>query len=295
MIAFLFPGQGSQKVGMGRSLVANSPAAESLFGVAESVLGFDLAAICFDGPEATLTNTLYAQPALLTVGVACAEAAVARGLQPAMAAGHSLGEYAALVAAGSLDFADAMHLVKRRSELMSEAPPGTMAALIGLADEALDGVLRRAGESGRVVAANFNSPGQIVVSGEAAGVEAAMREGKAAGAKMAVPLPVSGAFHSPLMQAAGEEMAGLIRAAPFRDARIPVYQNTTAAPATAATELQNALIAQMTGAVNWTATIQHMIGDGATQFVETGPGKVLAGLVKRIDKGASVETAEGWE
>jgi len=294
MIAFLFPGQGSQKVGMGRALTENSSEAQALFGVAESVLGFDLAAICFEGPEETLTNTLYAQPALLTVGVAYAAAASARGLQPTMTAGHSLGEYAALVVAGALEFGAAIALVKRRSELMSQAPAGTMAALIGLADDALDGVLARASKCGLVVAANYNSPGQVVVSGEAVGVEAAMREGRAAGAKMAVPLPVSGAFHSPLMAAAGQEMAGLIKAAPFRDARIPVYQNTTAAPATTAADLQSALIAQMTGAVNWTGTIQCMIGDGATQFVETGPGKVLAGLAKRIDKTATVESAENW-
>jgi [acyl-carrier-protein] S-malonyltransferase len=178
---------------------------------------------------------------------------------------------------------------------MSAAPAGTMAALIGLADDALDGVLQRASEIGLVVAANFNSPGQVVVSGEAGGVEAAMHEAKTAGAKMTVPLPVSGAFHSPLMREAGDEMAELIRSAPFRDAQSPVYQNTTARPATAAADLQSALVAQMTGAVRWSETVQNMVADGTTQFVETGPGKVLAGLVKRIDKSASVETAESWE
>lgn len=294
MISFLFPGQGSQKVGMGQALFDSSENARLLFESAHENSGLDIVKLCFEGPEAELTNTLHAQPALLTVGVAYAEAARERGLEPQMVAGHSLGEYAALVCAGALEFPVAMRLVRRRAQLMSAAPAGTMAALIGLADDALAGVLERAGAEGLVVAANYNSPGQVVVSGEAGGVDAAMREAKAAGAKMAVPLPVSGAFHSPLMREAGEEMAELIREAPFRDAHIPIFQNTTAKPATGADEIRRALIAQMTGAVRWTQTVQNMIGDGATQFVETGPGKVLAGLVKRIDKAVAVESAESW-
>jgi [acyl-carrier-protein] S-malonyltransferase len=294
MIAFLFPGQGSQKVGMGHALYVQGGEARILFERANEILGYDLANLCFEGPEAELTDTRHAQPALLTVGVLYGRLARQRGLEPAFAAGHSLGEYAALVAAGTLEFEDALKLVQRRAELMAAAPAGTMAALIGLPDAEIDNVLQAASAEGLVVAANYNSPGQVVVSGEPGGVEAAMREAKARGAKMAVALPVSGAFHSPLMQAAGDEMAALIDAAPFRDAQIPVYQNTTALPATAAAELQAALKKQMTGAVRWTETVQNMIGGGAEQFYELGPGKVLSGLVKRIDKGAAVEAAESW-
>lgn len=294
MNAFIFPGQGSQKVGMGRSLM-ESAAGRAAFDAANEVLGYDLAQLCLEGPEDKLTNTLHAQPALLVVGALYAGVARERGLEPQMAAGHSLGEYAALVAAGSLQLEEALKLVKRRAELMAAAPAGTMAALIGLADEKLADVLEAAGKEGLVVAANHNSPGQIVVSGEAAGVEAAMREAKANGAKMAVPLPVSGAFHSPLMREAGEELSQLIDAAPFKNAVIPIYQNTTARAATEAADLKAALKLQMTGAVRWTETVQNMVADGATQFYELGPGKVLSGLIKRIDKSASSEAAESWE
>jgi [acyl-carrier-protein] S-malonyltransferase len=225
----------------------------------------------------------------LTVGFIHYEAAKWGGLHAHMAAGHSLGEYTALVAAGALEFEDALRLVQRRAQLMASAPAGAMAALIGLADEKLDEVLNVAGENGTVVAANFNSPGQVVVSGTPDAVEAAMREAKAHGAKITVKLPVSGAFHSPLLAEAGAQMAELIDAAPFADAQIPVYQNTNATPATRAEELRAALRPQMTSAVNWTQTIQNMIGDGATKFIELGPGNVLTGLVKRIDKSVELE------
>jgi [acyl-carrier-protein] S-malonyltransferase len=215
-------------------------------------------------------------------------------LQPAVAAGHSLGEYAALVAAGALGLGAALALVKRRAELMAAAPAGTMAALIGLDDAALDGVLAEAAGSGLVVAANYNSPGQVVISGEAPAVTAAMAAARAAGAKMALPLPVSGAFHSPLMGAAGAELAELIDAAPFGDALLPVYQNSTAGPATAAADLKVALKLQMTAPVRWTETVQAMVAAGATRFYELGPGKVLSGLIKRIDKTVAVENSESW-
>lgn len=294
MNAWLFPGQGSQKVGMGRAWFEAHQSARSIFERANAVLGYDLAQICFQGPTETLTDTRHAQPALLTVGVIAWEIAREKGFAAEMTAGHSLGEYAALVAAGALEFEEALKLVQRRAELMAQAPAGTMAALIGLSDEKLPEVLSSASGAGLVVGANFNSPGQIVISGEEAAVEAAMQEAKIQGAKMAVRLPVSGAFHSPLMEEAGREMAKLIEAAPFRDATIPVYQNTTAKAARAAADLKSALTTQMTSPVLWTDLMRAMIADGATQFIELGPGKVLCGLLGRIDKSVPCETAESW-
>ena len=289
--AFIFPGQGSQKVGMGIEVSDVLGSAGAVWSLANAVLGYDLQALCFDGPEDDLKNTLHAQPALLTVGYLHFLRACEEGREYAMVAGHSLGEYTALVAAGALEFEDALRLVKRRAELMSHAPAGAMAALIGLPDEKLEDVLSEARSQGEVVAANFNSPGQVVVSGAPGAVEAAMNAGKTQGAKIAVKLPVSGAFHSPLMSSAGAEMATLIEAAPFREARVPVYSNTTARAATSATELKAALVPQMTGAVNWAQSIANMIADGAVQFVELGPGAVLTGLVKRIDKKVATENA----
>lgn len=287
--AFIFPGQGSQKVGMGREMTEQLAGADAVWSQASAILGFDLQSICFDGPEEALKNTLYAQPALLVVGYLHFLRAREANRDFAMVAGHSLGEYTALVAAGALPFEAALQLVKRRAELMSQAPAGAMAALIGLPDEKLDPVLAAASQSGIVVAANFNSPGQIVVSGAPDAVAAAMKIAKESGAKLAVSLPVSGAFHSPLMADAGREMADLIDAAPFGTARVPVYPNTSARATTDAKELQNALKPQMTGAVMWSQSVTQMISDGATNFVELGPGNVLTGLVKRIDKSVSLE------
>ncbi|HVF10076.1 MAG TPA: ACP S-malonyltransferase [Abditibacteriaceae bacterium] len=295
MNAFVFPGQGSQKVGMGQSLCERFPAGKTWFARANAVLGYDLMRLCFEGPEEQLTDTLHAQPALLTVSTLYFQWALARGHKSQMAAGHSVGEYAALVAAGVLGFEDALRLVQRRAELMASAPPGTMAAIIGLADDRLEETLQAAAAAGVVVAANHNSPGQVVISGAANAVEAAMAEAKSRGAKITKKLAVSGAFHSPLMNEAGAQMAELIAAAPFQEAEIPVYQNTTARPATAAAALKAALQAQMTGPVRWTETIRAMVADGTTHFYELGPGTVLSGLIKRIDKEVTVESAEIWE
>ena len=285
--AILFPGQGSQLVGMGREVSDSFSSADALWRSASDVLNYDLRALCTDGPDEKLKNTLHAQPALLTVGVLHYEAHKTE-FDAAMTAGHSLGEYTALVAAGALTFEDALTLVKRRAELMAQAPSGAMAALIGLADDKLDGVLQSAKSGGEIVAANYNSPGQVVVSGAPAAIDLAMSQAKAAGAKMAVKLPVSGAFHSPLMREAGAEMSELVDSAPFQTARIPVFQNTTACGTTDIAQLKAALKSQMTGAVRWSESITAMISEGADEFIELGPGKVLTGLVKRIDK--SVET-----
>ena len=268
---------------MGRAISENFGGADAIWRAAADVLSYDLKSLCFDGPDDDLKNTLHAQPALLTVGVLHFEAHK-HEFEASMTAGHSLGEYTALVAAGALQFEDALQLVKRRAELMAVAPPGAMAALIGLADDKLPGVLQGASAGGAIVAANYNSPGQVVVSGAPAAVDLAISEAKAAGAKMAVKLPVSGAFHSPLMREAGAEMSELINAAPFADARIPVYQNTTAQGATDVAHLKAALKGQMTGAVRWSETVTAMVEAGAGEFIELGPGKVLTGLVKRIDK-----------
>lgn len=282
--AILFPGQGSQSVGMGREVSASFSGAGAVWQTANDVLGTDLQKLCFNGPDDDLKNTLHAQPALLTVGFLHFKAHQLE-FEAAMTAGHSLGEYTALVASGALTFEAALKLVKRRAELMSAAPAGAMAALIGLADDRLEGVLKSASAGGAIVAANYNSPGQVVVSGAPAAIDLAMTEAKAQGAKMAVKLPVSGAFHSPLMADAGREMSELIDVAPFQDAQIPVYQNTTASGARDAATLKAALKGQMTGPVRWSETIANMIGAGADEFIELGPGKVLTGLVKRIDKG----------
>jgi [acyl-carrier-protein] S-malonyltransferase len=287
-IAIVFPGQGSQKVGMGQAVTESYGNAAALWDSANEILGYDLQKLCFEGPEENLKNTLHAQPALLTVGVLHF---LNNGIDAQMTAGHSLGEYAALVAAGALPFEEALKLVKRRAELMAQAPEGAMAALVGLADEKLDGVLSEASSEGVIVAANFNSPGQVVVSGAPAAVDAAMVAAKANGAKITVKLPVSGAFHSPLMADAGKEMAELIDAAPFQNARIPVFQNSTSTAATDAANLKAALKPQMTGAVLWTQTIQNMVAAGATEFVELGPGNVLCGLIKRIDKTVTSQTS----
>ncbi len=281
--AILFPGQGSQSVGMGREISASFGGADALWRITNEILGYDLKSLCFDGPDDQLKNTLHAQPALLTVGVLHFEAHQSE-FEAAMTAGHSLGEYTSLVAAGALSFEAALKLVKRRAELMAQAPSGAMAALIGLADDKLEGVLQSASAAGEIVAANYNSPGQVVVSGAPAAIELAMVEAKAQGAKMAVKLPVSGAFHSPLMSDAGAEMSELINAAPFVEARIPVFQNTTASGTRDAATAKAALIWQMTGPVRWSETVANMIGAGADEFIELGPGKVLTGLVKRIDK-----------
>lgn len=292
-IAFLFPGQASQFVGMAKDIHENFPLAREIFSKANRALGFDLEKICFNGPEEELKKTSITQPAIFVHSFIVTKLLFEKGIQPAMTAGHSLGEYSALAAAGVLDFDEALQLVKLRGELMHEAGlsnPGTMAAVIGLEPEEIEAVCREASGAGVVQAANFNSPGQVAISGSLPGVEAAMALAKTKGAKKVVALQVGGAFHSPLMAGARAGLREALNKTTFKTARCPVYVNVTAKPETNAERLKNALDEQLTSPVRWVETIENMITDGVTQFYEVGPGNVLAGLVKRINREFKVTT-----
>ena len=292
--AYVFPGQGSQVVGMGQALVAAYPAARDAFAEADEILGFALSALCFAGPSDVLTDTRNAQPAILTASIAAWRALGAAHPElpgPLCVAGHSLGEYSALVVAGALAFADAVRLTRARGNLMAQAgtdAPGSMAAVLKLEDEQVAALCRQAAvESGDVVqVANYNSPGQVVISGGTAGVAAATALAKAAGGRV-MPLAVSIAAHSALMAPTAREFAERIAGTPLQTPHTPVIGNVSAAPLTSADAIRAELVAQLTSPVRWTESICRMITDGANRFVELGPGTVLAGLVKRID--ASVE------
>ncbi len=287
--AFLFPGQGSQYVGMGRDWHENSSRAKDMFRRANEILGFDISKVCFDGPEDELRQTAVTQPAIfLHSAVAFTSLEDPRFNA---AAGHSLGEYSALFAAGALDFEHTLMLVGLRGKLMQNAGdvrPGTMAAVVGLDANVLEEVCRESSQNGVVQPANYNSPGQIVISGDVDAVHKAMELAKSRGAKIAKELVVSGAFHSPLMEAAKEELKKAIDAAPIKDAKVPVYANVTAKPVIAAAEIRDALIRQLTSPVRWQETVTNMSGDGIGRFVEIGPGKVLQGLVKRTVSAADL-------
>ena len=274
--AYIFPGQGSQYPGMGRELY---PAHKDLMESANDILGFRLTDIMFDGSADDLKATRVTQPAIFLHSVVLA---LGQSMQPDMVAGHSLGEFSALVAAGAMSFEDGLRLVALRAGAMQkccEAVPGTMAAVLKLDDETIE---RICADIPGVVPANYNSPGQVVISGEEAAVDKACEALKAAGAKRALKLPVSGAFHSPLMEPARVELAQAIEATPFQAPRCPVYQNVSALPETDPKLIKANLLAQLTSPVRWTATVQRMLADGATRFVELGPGTVLQGLVSRI-------------
>src|SRR5262245_7380417 len=297
-LAFLFPGQGSQFVGMGRALWEASPRAEEIYALADEVMGLPLSALSFDGPEERLRETRYTQPAILAHSLAALAYLESEGVRPDFVAGHSLGEFSALVAAGTLGVREAFEVVKVRSDLMYRAgldEPGAMAAILGLPEDEITQICREIEGEGVVVPANLNGPGQVVISGEVAAVERAMALSTERGAKRAVRLPVSGAFHSPLMKAANAGLAAALDSASYRDARVPVVVNISAEPLSAAAQLRAASKAQLMGAVRWEASMRRLIEEGATAFIEVGPGKVLRGLLKKIDGKAPSSNLEGPE
>ncbi|MGA3136639.1 MAG: ACP S-malonyltransferase [Terracidiphilus sp.] len=302
-IAFLFPGQGSQAVGMGRELGARFPIAAQTFAEADEALGFPLSKLIFEGPEEDLRLTENTQPAILTVSVAAWRVLAQHGVEPALAAGHSLGEWSAHVAAGTFSFRDAVRSVKARGRAMQLAVPpgqGAMAAVLSLDPAQVAEACREAeAETGlTVAAANLNSPGQTVISGALAAVEKASALAKAKGARRAVLLPVSAPFHCALMQPAQEEVARVLGALTLADPRIPVAANVTGSLVTTANEVRDALIRQVTGAVRWADCMHSLVAAGANLFIEVGPGKVLCGLLKQIDptqKSLNVEDAASLE
>lgn len=282
--AFVFPGQGAQYVGMAKDLYENSVEAKEMILTADEAIGVKLSHIMFNGPEETLKQTEFTQPAIFLHSVVLAS--LLRNFDAAAAAGHSLGEYSALVAAGAIQFYDAVQLVRTRGLAMQKAGvqyPGTMAAVVGMSAEKLEAVCAEASQTGIVQCANFNSPGQIVISGSVEGVRKAMELAKAGGAKLVKELVVSGAFHSPLMAPAKEELTAKLDTTNIYDAKIPVYANVTAQPVCAKEDIKDLLIRQLDSPVRWDETIVNMIKDGVEEFVEIGPGKVLQGLIKRIN------------
>lgn len=291
MKAYVFPGQGAQFTGMGKDLYESNAQAKELFEKANDILGFRITDIMFEGTAEQLKETRVTQPAVFLHSVILAKT-LGDSFKPEMVAGHSLGEFSALVAAGSLTFEDGLKLVSQRALAMQKAceiTPSTMAAVLGLADKIVEDICEQT--EGVVVAANYNCPGQLVISGETKAVEAACEALKAAGAKRALLLPVGGAFHSPMMEPAREELAAAIEQTTFVNPVCPVYQNVPATAVSDADEIKRNLIIQLTAPVKWTQSVQNMIADGATLFTEVGPGNVLQGLVKKINKEAETAAA----
>lgn len=292
--AWLFPGQGAQHVGMGRDLYEQSPAARAVFDAADAALGFPISRLCFEGPEDDLTRTVNTQPALVTHAIAALVAAIDGGSvqnAPAFVAGHSLGEYAALIAVGAVSFEDGVRLVRERGRLMQEAcdaQPSTMAAVLGLEPDALAAIAAQHGAS----LCNMNAPGNITIGGTVAAVEAASAAATEAGASRVVPLTVAGAFHTPLMQSAAEGMRDVLAGTAFVPPRSPVISNVTAQPIGDPGEFANELTSQITSPVRWVDSVQRMLDGGVSSFIEFGPGKVLTGLVRRINRDAGVRNVE---
>ena len=300
-LAFCFPGQGSQAVGMGRTFHETSAAARAVFEEAGDALGFDIAKLCFEGPESELQLTANTQPAVLTVSVAAARLLGERGITPAVVGGHSLGEYSALVSAGALAFGDAVRVVRRRGEFMQQAVPvgaGAMAAVLGVDLPVVEEICREAAGDDVLDVANVNSPGQIVVAGHRAAVERAVALAATRGGKRSVLLPVSAPFHCRLMAPAAERLAEVLSAVDASDPRLPVVRNVDAELTTRADEVRPFLVRQVTAPVRWTDCVTRMASAGCRTFLEVGPGKVLTGLLRRIDgaaKGFAVEDAAGLE
>jgi [acyl-carrier-protein] S-malonyltransferase len=291
-IAFVFPGQGAQAVGMGRDAYESHATARGVFDQADATLGFALSTLAFEGPDDQLRQTANTQPALLTTSIALLEMYKTRQVKPDFVAGHSLGEYSALVAAGVLAFEDAIRLVRARGQFMEQAVPsgkGAMAAVLGAEREPLQALCAEVTASaGLVELANVNCPGQIVVSGSAEGVAAVAERGREAGAKRVIPLDVSGPFHSSLMQPAADALAAELAKVEFHNAQVPVIANVHALPVTSGDELRGLLVKQVVSPVQWEDTINYLIGEGVDTFVEIGSGTVLAGLIKKIDKSVKV-------
>ena len=290
MKAFVFPGQGAQFVGMGKDLYDQNAPAKELFEQANEILGFRITDLMFEGEDEDLKQTRVTQPAIFLHSVILAS--TLDNFRPDMVAGHSLGEFSALVANKALSFEDGIRLVFKRAMAMQKAceiQSSTMAAIIGMEDSQVEKVCKEIDEI--VVAANYNSPGQIVISGSIPGIDAAVEKLSALGARRALKLPVGGAFHSPLMEPARVELEAAIQAAPFADPICPVYQNVNAHPSSEPANIKANLISQLTSPVRWTQTVKQMIADGATSFTEVGPGKVLQGLIKKVDRGMETQSA----